>query len=342
MKAGMYYSNSNVAVEELEKPKAGDNDIVIKVHACGICGSDLMEWYRIKKAPLVLGHELAGDVVEVGSSVTDFKAGDRVFSTHHVPCGECIHCLHGHTSACTVFQTVNNHTPGGFSEFLKVKGQSLKTGTFTLPDELSYDQATFIEPLGTTVRGLRAAGLRPGDSIVILGSGIIGLIMIKLAKALGAGTIIATDMSDNRLRAAKEFGADIAIKADTDVPAQITQEYGRLADKVMLCTGALPAAKQALACVDKGGTVTFFAVPRPGEELHIDFNPLWRNDITIKTCYGADPLDNIQAMELLRTGRVVVDDMITDRVPLSDIQNGFQKAAKGDACLKVIVYPHIS
>lgn len=338
MKVGMYYSNSKVELEEQEIPKAGDNDILVKVHACGICGSDIMEWYRIKKAPLVLGHELSGEIIETGKNIEDFKVGQRVFSTHHVPCNECSYCLADHQTACVEFQTINNHQPGGFAEFLKISGRSLKTGTFVLPDELTNDQATFIEPLGTTVRGLRTAELKPGESLLVLGSGIIGLLMIKLAKALGAGRIIATDLDDFRLETAKKYGAENTVRADADVPAFIKEvNGGRLADKVMICTGALSASKQAMNCVDRGGIIIFFAVPKPGEEISIDFNPFWRNDVSIKTCYGAAPLDNLQAMELLRSGNLQVDEMITHRFPLEQIGEAFRLAGSGKDCLKVLI-----
>lgn len=341
MRAGVYYNNNKVIVEEMPKPVINENEILIRVEACGICGSDIMEWYRIKKAPLVLGHELCGEVVEAGSQVTKFKKWDRVFSTHHVPCDTCPYCLRGHHTACSMFQNVNNHTPGGFSEYLKVSGRSLKTGTFVLPEEMSYEEGTFIEPLGTAVRCLRTAELKPGDTVLILGSGIIGLLIIKLARAMGAGRIIATDLSQERLQAARTFGAENVIGADQDIPAEIKKICGgSLADKVILCTGALSAARQALGSADKGGIITFFAVPNPGQELSVDFNPFWRNDITIKTCYGAAPVDNIQALELIRSKALNVKEMITHTFPLKDIGQGFKMAAQGAGCLKVLIYPH--
>jgi L-iditol 2-dehydrogenase len=341
MRVGMYYNNSRVEVEELPVPGVGKKDILIKVMASGICGSDVLEWYRIKKAPLVLGHEVTGEIVEVGEEVTKFKRGDRVFTTHHVPCDECHWCLTGHQTACQVFQTKNNFDPGGFSEYLRVSGKSIDIGTFLLPDGMSYEQGSFIEPLGTVVRGLRAIALKPGDTLLVLGCGIAGLLMIKLARALGAGRIIATDIDDYRLEAAKRFGAEKTIRADRDIPASIKEtNNGRLADKVIVCAGVMSAAKQSLESVDRGGTVLFFAVPNPGETLDIDFNPFWRNDISLKTCYGAAPLDNVQAMELIRAGNVDVKDMITHRFGLEEIAKGFKAAGEGKNCLKVIIKPH--
>ena len=341
MRVGMYYNNNKIEVEELPVPQVGKTDILIKVMASGICGSDVLEWYRIKKAPLVLGHELAGEVVKVGENITKFKRADRVITTHHVPCDECHSCLTGHQTACQVFQTKNNFDPGGFSEYLKVTGKSIDTGTLLLPDEMSYEQGSFIEPLGTVVRGLRAIDLKPGDTLLVLGCGIAGLLMIKLARALGAGRIIATDIDDYRLEAAKRFGAEKAIRAESDIPGSIKEvNNGRLADKVIVCAGVLSAARQALQSVERGGTILFFAVPNPGETLDIDFNPFWRNDISLKTCYGAAPLDNTQAMELIRAGNIDVRDLITHRFSLEEIAKGFKAASKGKNCLKVIIKPH--
>jgi L-iditol 2-dehydrogenase len=318
MRVGMYYNNCKVEVEELPVPEVGKRDILVKVMASGICGSDVLEWYRIKKAPLVLGHELTGEVVEVGEEITQFKTGDRVFSTHHVPCDECHWCLN-----------------------LRVSGRSIDTGTFVLPDEVSYEEGSFIEPLGTVVRGLRAVALKPGDSLLVLGCGIAGLLMIKLARALGVGRIIATDIDDYRLEAARRFGAEKAIRADGDIPGSIKEiNNGRLADKVIVCAGVLSAAQQALESVDRGGTILFFAVPNPGQALTIDFNPFWRNDVSLKTCYGAAPVDNRQALELLRSGNVDVKDLITHRYGLEEISRGFKAASEGKNCLKVIIKPH--
>ena len=188
---------------------------------------------------------------------------------------------------------------------------------------MSFEQATFIEPLGTAVRALRTAGLKPAQSVFVVGSGVAGLLIIKLARAMGAGTIIATDVSPYRLEKAREFGANHAIAANEDVPAFIRKvNDGRLADIVILCAGALPAARTALASAERGGTILFFAVPKPGETVDVDFNPFWRDDITIKTCYGAAPLDNMQALELIRHGTVTVDDMVTHRFGIDGIGEG--------------------
>jgi len=339
MKVGMYYSNADVRVEDQEVPAAGAGDVLLRVVASGICGSDLMEWYRIKRAPLVLGHEVTGEIVEVGPGVEQWRPGRRVFVTHHVPCGECLYCLRGNETACCELQEVNNFTPGGFAEYLRVSGHSVRTGILELPESVSYETGTFVEPLATAVRGLRTTGLAPGDSVLVYGAGIAGVLFVKLARALGAGTVGAVDVDDFRLERARAAGADVALQAGPDAPERWVEAAGRPADKVIICTGAQPAAEAALRSVERGGTVLFFAVGMPGEALPVDFNPFWRNSVTLATCYGAAPLDNRRALELLAHGAVRVDDMITHRFPLTQIGEAFRTAAQPGACLKVLVEP---
>jgi L-iditol 2-dehydrogenase len=339
MKVGMYYRNDDVRVEELEVPSVGPGDVLLRVVSSGICGSDLMEWYRIKRAPLVLGHEVTGEIVEVGEDVTWIQPGDRVFATHHVPCGECLYCLRGNETACRTLQEVNNFSPGGFAEYLRVTGRSVHTGILKLPDSVSYEVGTFVEPLATVVRGLRTTGLAPGDSVLVYGAGIAGILFVKLARALGAGAVGVVDPDAGRLEAARTAGADISLAAGDDAPERWVQHAGRPADKVVICTGAPAAAGAALRSVDRGGTVLFFAVGKPGEALAVDFNPFWRNSVTLATSYGAAPLDNRQALELLANGTVRVDDMVTHRFSLDDIGEAFRTAARPADCLKVIVEP---
>jgi L-iditol 2-dehydrogenase len=339
MKVGMYYSNADVRVEEQEVPGVGPGDVLLRVVASGICGSDLMEWYRIKKAPLVLGHEVTGEVVEVGGDVGWLQPGDRVFATHHVPCGECLYCLRGNETACRTLQEVNNFRPGGFAEYLRVSGRSVRTGILKLPDAVSYEAGTFIEPLATVVRGLRTTGLAPGDAVLVYGAGIAGILFVKLARALGAGSIGVVDVDDGRLEAARAAGADVAIHGGPQALDDWIGHTGRPADKVIVCTGAPGVAEVALHSVDRGGTVLFFAVGKPGESVAVDFNPFWRNSVTLATSYGAAPLDNRQALDLLAHGRVQVADMITHRFPLENIGEAFLTAAQPGECLKVLVKP---
>jgi len=307
--------------------------------ASGICGSDVLEWYRIKKAPLVLGHEITGEIVEVGEDVAEYKTGDRVFVSHHVPCNKCHYCLSGHHTACETLHKTN-FDPGGFAEYVRIPQINVDRGVFLLPEEVSFEDGTFIEPLGCVLRGQRLARIKPGDSVLVLGSGISGLLHVQLARTLGAGRVLATDINEYRLRAAEKFGANAVINAEEDVPARIRQvNENRLADRVIVCTGAPSAFAQALQSVDRGGTVLFFAVPEPGVDIPIPLNNLWRNEIALMTSYGASPADLATALELIRARRVNVHDMITHRLSLAETSLGFQLMTEARESLKIIIRP---
>ena len=335
----MYYSNRDVRLEEMPKPEIGPGEILVKVVASGICGSDVMEWYRIKRAPLVLGHEIAGDIVEVGKGVRNLKVGQRVFVSHHVPCMKCRYCLSGHESTCDTLRKTNFH-PGGFAEYVRVPEINLENGVYVLPKELTYDDASFIEPVACVVRGLRSVKFEPGQTVLVLGSGIAGLLNVKVAKAYGAGRIISTDINDYRLKAARRFGADTVIKATEDVPALVKNANdGRNADIVIVCSGATQAMNQAFRSVDRGGRILMFAPPMPGVELPVPFGELWKDEVTISTTYAGSPRDIKDAIELIRTKSLVVSDMITHRFGLADTGKGFALVAKAEDSMKVIIEP---
>ncbi|MFC1570181.1 zinc-dependent dehydrogenase [Candidatus Omnitrophota bacterium] len=342
MRVAMYYNNKDVRLEEIPRPKIGPGEILVKVMASGICGSDVMEWYRVKKAPLVLGHEIAGEVVEVAEDVPQYKAGDRVFVSHHVPCNTCHYCLNGHHTVCETLHTTN-FDPGGFSEFVRVPSINVDRGVFSLPDEVSFAEGAFIEPLACVVRGQRQAELKPAQSVLILGSGISGLLHILAAQALGAGRIIATDINESRLELALKLGAEAVMDAREYTPEVLKElNGGRLADLVIICTGALPAFKQALKSVDRGGTVMFFAPTDPGVELPIEVNEFWRNGIKLMPSYGNSPLDATVAIELIRSGRVPVKDLITHTLSLEEAALGFKLVEEASDSVKVIIEPHKS
>jgi L-iditol 2-dehydrogenase len=299
-----------------------------------------MEWYRIRKAPLVLGHEIAGQIVETGEGVSPYKIGDRVFVSHHIPCNTCHYCLRGYHTACETLHTTN-YDPGGFAEYIRVPRLNVDRGVFLLPDEMSYEEGVFIEPLACVVRGQRVANLQPGQSVLILGSGISGILHLLTARSLGAGCIIATDVSEYRMRMAREFGADEVVHASDDIPKRVRKSNkGRLADLVIVCAGAPAAFSQALNSIDRGGTVLCFATTEPGVNLSVPLNEFWRNEIKLIPSYGNSPLDATIAIELIRTGRVPVKQMITHRFPLAKAGEGFRLVAEGGESLKVIIEPH--
>ena len=341
MHVAMYYNNRDVRLEQVPVPKIGPGELLIKTRASGICGSDLMEWYRIKKAPLVLGHEITGEVTEVGEGVKDFKVGDRVFSSHHVPCGRCRYCLSGHQSVCDLLRTTH-FDPGGFAEYIRVPKINVELGTLQIPDTMTFDEGSFIEPLACVVRAQRFAGVGMGQTVLVIGSGISGLLHIQLARSRGAARIIATDVSDYRLKAALRFGADAAIHGAEDVPGRLRDlNDGRLADRVIVCTGAMPAIQQAVRCVDRGGTLLFFAPTAADVDVPIPLFDYWRDEINVVTSYAGSGADLNESLQLIRDQKVRVADMVTHRLSLAEAGLGFQLTASGQDSIKVILDPLI-
>ena len=341
MRVAMYYNNRDIRVEELPRPIIGQGELLVKIHASGICGSDVMEWYRIGKAPLVLGHEIAGEVVEVGAGVQRFTLGDRVVATHHVPCFNCPECRSGHETVCDLLLSGTHFDPGGFCEYVRLAPVNVERGTWKIPDSMSYDAATFVEPLACVLRGQRTAGLRAGASVLVLGSGISGLLHVHLASVSGAGFIAATDLTEYRLEAARRFGANVSYRADTDVAARFKQDnYGRGADLVIVCASAKAACQQAFESVTRGGTILFFAPTAAGESIPLSVNDFfWRRDLTITTTYAGAPVDCAAALELIANGRVRVEEMITHRFGLSGTVSGSILVAEGKESIKVIIRP---
>ncbi|MGD9015062.1 MAG: alcohol dehydrogenase catalytic domain-containing protein [Candidatus Omnitrophota bacterium] len=323
MLAAKYYNNNDIRLEELPIPKIGPGEVLVKVRASGICGTDVMEWYRLKKAPRILGHEIAGEIKE--SKSDKYKAGKRVFVSHHVPCNNCKYCLTGNHTACD-FLHQGNYDPGGYSEFIRVPKANVDYGVYILPESVSYEEGTMIEPLACALRGQRLIDIRNKQSVLILGSGVSGLLNIQLAKLKGA-KVIATDINQYRLNKAKEFGADQVILANQDIDIKV--------DKIIICTGAYKAVEQAFNCIDKKGIILLFAIPN--QDIAIPIPDFWRNEITLTSSYGAAPDDLKEALELIAHKKVNVKDMITHRLPLERIQEGFKIVIEAKESLKVVL-----
>lgn len=342
MRVAMYYSNLDVRLEEMPTPEIGYGEVLIRVEASGICGSDVMEWYRIHKVPLVLGHEVAGVIETVGKGVEKFKVGDRVTAAHHVPCNTCKYCLAENHTVCDTLRTTNFY-PGGFAEYIKLPAINVDRGILVLPEKVSFEEATFVEPLACVLRAQRRAGLKAGDTVLVIGSGIAGMLHVHLASMLGAGMVVATDVIEYRLNTALQFGAHIAVHAKDDIVSHLRDmNNGMLADLVIVCTGAESAIIQALASVERGGTVLFFAPTDPGIDIPLSLNEVfWRNDVTLTTSYAGAPIDCAIALELIRAGRLRVNEMITHRLGLAETGLGFQMVLQPQEynSLKVIIEP---
>ncbi len=340
MLAAVYYNNHDVRIQEMPTPDIGEDEVLLKVMASGICGSDVIEWYRVPKAPRVLGHEATGVISKVGSKVKSVKVGDRVFVSHHVPCNQCRYCQRGHHTACQTLHTTNYY-PGGFAQYIRVPKINVQYGIYKLPADMSFEEGTFIEPLACVSRGQRLANLQKDDTVLIIGIGISGILNAQLAKLKCVQNIIVADINPYRLELAKKFGAHHALNAKDNLPQKLKEvNDGRLADQVIVCTGATSAAMAALDCVESGGTILFFAVPDPSVKLAVPINQFWRNEVTMRTSYGAAPADLDDSLRVLATGRLNVKDMITHRLSLLEAQEGFRLMAEAGQSLKVILEPN--
>ncbi|MEE4264566.1 MAG: zinc-dependent dehydrogenase [Desulfobacteraceae bacterium] len=337
MKVARWYNNQDIRIEEVPTPVPGPDEMLVKVMACGICGSDIVEWYRLPRAPLVPGHEIGAEVVEVGQAVRNFNPGDRVFIAPKAPCMQCDYCKNGHYPVCT---GIKERLPGGFAEYVLVPNTLVAYGTYRLPDTISYEQSTFIEPLACVVRAQRLAGVKQGQTVMVLGCGMSGLLHIKLAKARNC-RVIATDVNPGRLKLAAMLEADTTIDAAENIAERLTAANEKKADVVILSTSAMSAIEQAWKSVDKGGTIVFFAVPGPGRQISIPLNDFWTKEIKVLTSYYCGPPDIIDAIDLIESETVKVDDMITHRLPLGDISRGFQLVLDGKESMKVIIQPNL-
>lgn len=340
MRAAVYYRNDDVRIEDRPRPAAGPGELLVRIMASGICGSDVMEWYRVRKAPVVLGHEVAGTVESAGEGVTAFRPGDRVVVSHHVPCMTCAFCREGKHTLCDTLRSTS-FDPGGFCEFVRVPPLQTRIGTFALPDAISFEEGSFVEPVACVLRGMRIAGMREGRSVLVMGSGLSGLLHVKAARMLGASFVATTDLDDARLAAARRFGANAAWRATEDVPALLEKALGRKgADIVIVTTAALPACTQALGCLTRGSVLLMFALPDPGAVVPFPIHDLWMNGVVVTSTYAGAPDDFRAAIDALASKRMTVADMISHRLPLEDSARGFKLVAAAREALKVVVFPH--
>ncbi|PKN20053.1 MAG: alcohol dehydrogenase [Deltaproteobacteria bacterium HGW-Deltaproteobacteria-6] len=336
MKVSYWYNNKDIRIEEIATPAPGPKEMLVKVMSCGICGSDIVEWYRLPRAPLVQGHEIGAQVVAAGDAVKKYHPGDRVFIAPKVPCGKCSYCLNGHFPQCS---EIKERLPGGFAEYILVPEILVEHGTYLLPENITYDQSTFIEPLACVVRAQRLARVEKGQLVMIIGCGMAGLLHVKLAGSKGC-KVIAADINETKLAYASQMGADVTIDATNNFSERLIGENGKKADVVFLCAAADAAMEQAWQCVDKGGVIVLFAVPGPDKKVVVPVNDFWMKEITILTSYYCGPPDITEAMKLIESGVVTVDDLVTHRLGLNDIAKGFQLVSEGKESIKVIIQPN--
>ena len=339
MKVAKYYNQRDVRIEEMPVPDIGENEALVQMRACGICGSDLMEWYLRPRAPLVLGHEPAGVISKLGSRVKGFKVGDRVFVHHHVADLTCHFCKHGDYTLCKQFHETNIQ-PGGFAQYFKAPAPNLQLDTLRIPDEVSFDEATFIEPVGCCLRAIKKCDMQWGDTVVIIGVGATGLIHVALSKIYGASKTFASDFFDHRLSVARKMGADVAINPEKcDFVETVRNETdGRGADISIVTAPSIEAYRTAWNVCRKGGKICVFAPTTPGSSLQVSPNELFFTEIKIIPSYSTSHLETRTALELIASGKLNVKTLITHRFKLTEAPEAFKTAIESKDCLKVVIH----
>jgi L-iditol 2-dehydrogenase len=329
----MYHGGGRIELEERPDPVAGPGELVVRVRACGLCGSDLMRWYQDPRAPVVLGHEPSGEVVQAGVG-TGFAVGERVFVHHHVPCMTCRLCRAGRHTLCDTFRSTRID-PGGLAELIRVPAENTRLDVLALPAEVSDVAATLIEPLACVLRGQTAAGVGPGARVAVVGAGAMGLLEIGAARAAGAAAVAAIEPREDRRRLAARAGATVLASDD---PAALAAALGGPADQVFVCTSDARAIAGAIHLAGPAGVVQLFAPPTPGTPVALDLGAVFFREVTIQSTYSAGPLDTRDALELLTSGVIEAESLITHRLPLSDVVEAFRLARSGEAT-KVVVEP---
>ena len=338
MKVARLYSFNDIRIEESPVPDPGPGDALIKTRACGICSGDVMPWYIEKKAPLVLGHEPSGEIVTVGSEVRTFRKGDRVFTHHHAPCFSCKYCRRGDYVQCATWRS-SRIIPGGVSEYILIPAVNLENDTFELPESLSFEDGTLIEPTACVVKGMRRTEIRQGDTVLVIGLGVMGLINLLLAREYGAARVIGADRVKFRLDKALDFGADdvidVAVRDLREELLRITA--GDMAELVIVGPNSAEAMRQGVSCARPGGEVLFFTPAKPGEKLTLDPNYLYFNDINIITSYSCGPDDTREACRFIEKGVVSAGKLVTHRFPIEETGEAFKLTARAENSLKSLI-----
>lgn len=341
MRIARTYSFADTRVEETAGPTPGPGDIVVRVAACGLCSSDASEWYVEQKAPIVLGHEPVGEITAMGAGVSGLREGDRVFIHHHVPCGDCSECRRQLHTNCKMFRS-SSLDPGGFAEFVRVPRENVQRDTFEVPASLSLDDATFIEPLACSLRAFAKTTVRPDDTVLIIGLGVMGLLNVQLARHLGAARILGSDLVASRRVTAESLGADLCFDPRAldlrEVVAEVTD--GRGADIIIVGPPSPGALDAAYACAAPGASMVMFAPFSPDDEWRLRPHDFYFKELRLLASYSCGPVETRQAASLLADSQVEVRSLVSHRFDLAGVGDAIQlTAAKGDS-LKAIVYPH--
>jgi L-iditol 2-dehydrogenase len=342
MRVARLHAWGDVRVEEQPLPAPpGAGEILVRIEACGVCGSDALDWYVATKAPAVLGHEPVGTVVRTGDGVTAVRAGERVFVHHHAPCGACPECKRGLWSSCATWRATRLE-PGGFAEYARVPAPNVARDTLALPDTLDWETGTFIEPVACCIRAVRRrGGLEPDDAVLVVGLGAMGLVMTQLARVFGAATVLGSDFLADRRARARALGADAAFDpAAGDVGADV-RDYtgGRGADVVIVCPGSTAAIGAGIAAAAPGARVVCFTPLPPGPTLTVDQSALYFREVVLTQSYSCGPDETRAALALLADRRIDVHSLVTHRAGLDGVAAALERAHSGSDGIKTIIFP---
>ncbi len=341
MKALVYHGPGDLRVEELPVPRPGPGELLVRVRASGVCSGEAMDWYMARKAPLVPGHEPAGEVVALGEGVEGFQVGDRVFAHHHVPCMTCEACQRGRYVQCPQWRE-KTIEPGAMAEYMKISARAVALDTLKLPEDLSDEDGTLIEPLACSVKALRTAGIGPRDRVLVVGLGIMGVLNARVARAFGARLVAATDLNPWRLQKARSLGIDPVFQATPGAPLQdwareVTEGHGF--DVVIVGPGIARVIQQYAALVAGGGTLLLFTPTAPTDPVTLDFYDLYVREVRVVPSYSAGPYDTREALDLLRRGVVRAEEVVTHRFPLSQAPEAYRLLKQAGESLKILVLP---
>jgi len=338
VRAAVFYDVDDIRIEEIADPVCGPEDIVVETRACGICTGELMDWYMRQKAPFVFGHEPAGVVVEVGSSVKEWSVGDRVFVHHHAPCFACRHCRRGAYVQCDTWKS-SRLEPGGMAERFRVAAVNQRD-TLRLPENVSWEGGVLVEPLACAVQALSRARVQPGDTVLVIGLGFMGQLLAKAAWSFGAGRVIAADFVQARRAMAERLGVSVAVDPGAAPIAEQVRalNQGALADVVIVGPPVLRAIENGLSCAGNGGTVVLFSPTPPGETLAVPVNDIYFRDISIIPSYSCGPTDTRRALALISGGALVAEEFITHRYSFEQTADAYAAMRGGGDVLKAVIH----
>ncbi|HOX37082.1 MAG TPA: alcohol dehydrogenase catalytic domain-containing protein [Candidatus Brocadiia bacterium] len=347
MKAAVYEGIRNVVVKEVPTPKCGPREILLKVLGCAVCGTDVRIYHyghATVTPPAITGHEIAGEIAEVGSEVSGYKVGQRCIVVTPVGCGVCKYCREARPNICATFKAIGYHFPGGFAQYCLINERAVAQGNIIIaPDGMDPDLMSIVEPFSCVINGQEYLDVQLGETVVVIGAGPIGSMHVELAKARGAGKVVLMDVSDSRLDLAKKQGlrADLIFNNMKEDPVKriMAETDGLGAEVVIVACGVHAAMQQAVLMTAKRGRVSFFAgLPKDKPTLDIDANALHYREISVYGAFASCPRQYVQALQTIAAGAINAAGIVTARFPLDRMVAAYEAAQTGEN-LKVVVQP---